>query len=79
MPDIQALADAGTVVILLTFIAAVVLGAIRGDWVPGFIYRAEQVQRVKAEAQAERNTEAIASLTATVQRALDVLLRDAGR
>ena len=79
MPDIQALADAGTVVILLTFISAIVLGAIRGDWVPGFIYRLEQTQRAKAEAQAERSTEAMAALTATVQKALDVLLRDAGR
>ena len=77
--DPTALAQAGPVAILLTGITLLVVGFTRGDIVPGFVYRGEQAQRAKAEAQAERSTEAMAALTATVQRALDVLLRDAGR
>ena len=73
------LAQAGPVAILLFGITMVVIGFTRGDIIPGFVYRQEQAQRAKAEAQAERSTEAMAALTATVQKALDVLLRDAGR
>ena len=73
------LAQAGPVAILLTGITLLVIGFTRGDLVPGYIFKAEQAQRAKAEAQAERSTEAMAALTATVQKALDVLLRDAGR
>ena len=34
----------------------------RGDLVPGWVYRQERDQRQKAETQAERNTESLALL-----------------
>jgi hypothetical protein len=46
----------------LVVLAFVVMGFIRGDIVPGFIYRSEVGQRQKAETQAEQNAEALASL-----------------
>ena len=74
--DPVALAQQGLVPILLVGITFLAIGFIRGDIIPGNIYKAEQAQRAKAEAQAERNAEAIAALTATVRQILDVLLRD---
>lgn len=70
MPDPIALAEAGPVAILLVGIGAVTWGFIRGWIVPGWLYRLEREQRLKAETQAERNTEAIAEITATVKKAL---------
>jgi hypothetical protein len=43
----------------LTF---VVLAMIRGDLVPGFIYRAEVTQRMKAETEASQNAVALTAL-----------------
>jgi hypothetical protein len=56
------LAQAGPVAILLVGIAAVVRAFVTGAIVPGWIYRAEVEQRVKAETQAERNADALAAL-----------------
>ena len=42
-----------------------------GDLVPGYIYKAEREQRSKAELQAERNTDALEAVAATVKTALD--------
>jgi hypothetical protein len=39
-----------------------VLALIRGDLVPGYIYKAEREQRQKAEQQAEQNAVALATL-----------------
>ena len=60
--DPVALAQAGPVAILLVFISAIVIGAIRGYWVPGWLYVQERDQRLKAEVQAERNSESLALL-----------------
>lgn len=67
--DPKALADGGLAVVLLFGIAAIVVGAIRGDWVPGWIYRAAIARAEKAEAIAalavtnvEKVTDAVKSL-----------------
>lgn len=69
--DPVALADAGPVAILLVGIGLLGLGFVKGYVVPGWLYRQEREQRIKAETAAERNTDAIAAVTATVQKALD--------
>ena len=46
----------------LVALSAVVAMIVRGDLVPGWIYRSELAQRQKAETQAERNAEALAVL-----------------
>jgi hypothetical protein len=46
----------------LAALVFVVLAMIRGDLVPGFIYRAEVAQRMKAEAEASQNAVALAAL-----------------
>ena len=55
----------------LAVLAFVVLAMIRGDLVPGFIYRLERTRREQAETQAERNADSIAQLAqaATVAHA----------
>jgi hypothetical protein len=60
--DPVALAQAGPVAILLIGIGLLFRSFIKGDIVPGFIYRLEQEQRIKAETQAERNADSIAEL-----------------
>lgn len=47
-------------------LVVVVLAMIRGDIVPGYVYRSEREQRMKAEHQAEENTKAISTLAAHV-------------
>lgn len=46
-----------------------VVGFLHGDLVPGYLYRQEREQRIKAETQAERNTEAIKTIAETVELA----------
>jgi uncharacterized protein (DUF58 family) len=46
----------------LVALAFVIAALMRGDLVPGYIYRAERDQRQKAETQAERNADALAAL-----------------
>jgi uncharacterized membrane protein YciS (DUF1049 family) len=77
VPDPVALAEAGPVAILLVGIALLALGFVKGYVVPGWLYRQEREQRIKAEIQAERNTDAIEAVTATVQKALDERRGDA--
>ena len=48
--------------ILLVGIVAIVRAFVTGAIVPGWLYRLEQEQRVKAETQAERNADALAVL-----------------
>jgi hypothetical protein len=55
----------------LTVLAFVLLALIRGDLVPGFIYRDERAQRKVAETQAERNTDALEAVADTVKAALN--------
>lgn len=50
----------------LAVLAFVVIGFIRGDLVPGFIYRDERAQRTLAETQAQRNAEALSSLAKAI-------------
>jgi hypothetical protein len=45
----------------------VVIALIRGDLVPGFIYKDERAQRKLAETQADRNAEALASLATAIR------------
>lgn len=71
MPDPIALAQAGPVAILLVFIGAVVIGAVRGDWVPGWLYRAQVERAEKAEEIARKAVLAVEKVTATVQKSLD--------
>lgn len=60
--DPVALAQAGPVAILIVGIGLLFRAFVKGDIVPGHIYRAEVAQRQKAETQAERNAAALASL-----------------
>lgn len=46
----------------LAVLAFIVIALIRGDLVPGFIYRDERTQRSVAEVQAQRNAEALEAL-----------------
>jgi hypothetical protein len=46
----------------LVALAFVVIAMMRGDLVPGYIYRMERDQRQKADTQAERNADSIAEL-----------------
>jgi hypothetical protein len=46
----------------LAVLGFLVLALIRGDLVPGFIYRGEKEQRMKAEEQAEENAKSLAAL-----------------
>lgn len=60
----------------LAALAFVVLALMHGDLVPGYIYKAEREQRAKAETQAERNTDALEAVAATVKTALDERRRE---
>jgi hypothetical protein len=55
----------------LAVLAFVVAGFIRGEIVPGWVYKQERAQRIVAETQAERNTDALEAVAATVKTALD--------
>lgn len=59
----QSLVDAGgwTAFVLTVVVAAIAL--VRGDWVPGFVYRREVARADTATTQAERNIDAIEDLT----------------
>jgi hypothetical protein len=46
----------------LAALAFVVVALMRGDLVPGWVYKLERSQREKAETQAERNADSIALL-----------------
>lgn len=64
MAEFTTLAQAGPVAILLAGIVLLFRAFIRGDIVPGWLFRLEQEQRQKAEIQAERNADALAALAA---------------
>jgi len=66
-----ALEKGGLVLILLVGIGLIGLGFIRGYIVPGWLYRQEREARLKAETQAERQTDALEELVATVKATLD--------
>ncbi|HEY8837608.1 MAG TPA: hypothetical protein VIO16_08025 [Dehalococcoidia bacterium] len=70
MPTIPG-ADAGPVAILLSGIAFIALGFIRGDVVPGWLYRAQVARAEKAEALAESAVKNVEQVTATMQTLLD--------
>jgi hypothetical protein len=69
--DPISLAQAGPVAILLVGIGALAAAFVRGTIVPGWLYTQEREQRIKAETQAERNTEALEAVASTVKAALD--------
>ncbi|HEY6568593.1 MAG TPA: hypothetical protein VI341_13840 [Actinomycetota bacterium] len=71
MPDPVVLAEAGPVAILLVGIGALTIGFVRGWVVPGWLYHQEREQRLKAETQAERNTDAIEAIAAAVRSSLN--------
>lgn len=62
MPDPIALSQAGPVAILIAGFALFFRAVIRGDLVPGFLYKAEVAQRMKAETMADTNAAALAVL-----------------
>jgi hypothetical protein len=62
MQELLSLSQAGPVAILLAGFALFFRAIIRGDLVPGWLYKSEQEQRQKAETQAERNAESLALL-----------------
>lgn len=51
----------------LAVLAFTVIALIRGDLVPGFIYRDERAQRAVAETQAQRNAEALEALAKAIR------------
>lgn len=51
----------------LAALAFMVLALIRGDIVPGFIYRDERAQRKIAETQAQRNADALEALSKAIR------------
>lgn len=69
--DPYQLAEAGPVAILLVGITALAVGFVRGWVVPGWLYHQERAQRIKAETQAERNTEALETVARTIQTFVD--------
>lgn len=71
--DPVVLAREGPVAILLAGIVALFLAFIRGDLVPGYLYRAAVERSEKAETQSERSTEAVEDLTKVVRVAVDEL------
>ena len=67
----------------LAALAFVVIALMRGDLVPGWIYKAERLQRDKADTQAERNADSLAVLSSAAliaheSRAKADAARDAG-
>jgi hypothetical protein len=59
------------VAILLAAVAFLYRAFVRGDIVPGSLYREAIARAEKAETQAERNTDALEAVTATVKLALE--------
>ncbi len=55
----------------LAVLGFVVVALMRGDLVPGWMFKQEREQRIKAETQAERNTDALEAVADTVKKALD--------
>jgi hypothetical protein len=50
----------------LVVLSVVLVWIVRGDLVPGWIYKLEQAQRQKAETQAERNSESLATMAKAI-------------
>lgn len=65
------LAQAGPVAILLVGIGCLYRAFVRGDIVPGALYKAAIERAEKAETQAERNIDALEAVNDTVKAALD--------
>ncbi len=55
----------------LAALGFMVIGFLRGDLVPGWLYKAAIARAEKAEVQAERNTDALEAVALTVKSALD--------
>ncbi len=69
--DPLTLAQAGPVAILLAAIAFLYRAFVKGDIVPGQMYRCALDRADRAETQAERNIEALEAVNATVKLALE--------
>lgn len=69
--DPVTLAQAGPVAILLVGIGFLYRAFVKGDIVPGTVYRAAVERAERAETQAERNTDALEAVTQTVKTALE--------
>jgi len=52
----------------LAALIVVVLMVVRGDLVPGHIYRSEREQRLKAEHQADENAKSLAELAKAIPK-----------
>ncbi len=69
------LAQAGPVAILLVGIGLLYRAFVKGDVVPGSVYRDMVARAEKAETQEQRNSEAIESVAGTMKLALERLER----
>lgn len=56
---LKALVDAGGWTLFVVTIALIGIGAVRGYWVPGWIYRQEQSRNERIEAALVKLTEAV--------------------
>ena len=59
----------------LVALAFVVIAMMRGDLVPGYVYRQERAAREKSDTQAERNADSLALLSKAAADAHDTLRR----
>lgn len=59
----QTLVDLGGWTAFVVTVVTAAITLIRGDWVPGFVYRREVARADTATTQAERNADAIEDLT----------------
>ncbi len=57
--SIKALVDAGGWTLFVATIALIGIGAVRGYWVPGWIYRQSESRNEKIEAALTKLTEAV--------------------
>lgn len=62
MPTIADLTNASGFGLFAFLALTIGVGVVRGWLVPGWIYHQEREQRIKAETQADRNTESLALL-----------------
>ncbi len=67
------LLNAGFAIIAIAILLGLITAIIRGDLVPGVVYKRETTRADQATVQLERNTETIESLTEKVSTVADLL------
>jgi hypothetical protein len=66
--DPVSLAEAGPWAVVVAVMVAVGWGAVKGHWVPGFVYRREIQRAEELAEQLDRNTESLDKLTKALLR-----------